>query len=458
MTGNNNSWQQAVAWIEAEMGGVVLNARPQGRWRTAWFFDLQRGGQKIPLYFRGLRPGMGRSSAPLRLEMAVLQILERHGLPVPHVYGLCPEPPGIVMDCRSGRPNLATADSQQEREAVLDQYVDALVTLHAIDPEEFVGIGMQLPQNSDALCLGDLASWESNYRRNKNRPQPAIEFALCWLKQNIPAGRTRTACLHADAGQFIFDQGELTALLDFELCYLGDPAADLAGLRTRDISEPLGSLDRAYRRYREKTGEMIDPAVVDYHTVRFALMTPMATAHVCAQPPAGINLPQYLGWYLVYTRIALELIATAQGVSLQEPELPAATASRYSPSLQALSSQLETVLTAASDDPNLHYELDTAKRLVVQLQRVDSMGAALDTEDWRELVAVLGCEPGDWQAADLALEQLAVEPGSQSNADLLRYFYRHTVRQLHTLGPALRELEGSQLQALATDRPVGDSA
>ena len=37
MTDNKNSWQQAVAWIEAEMGGVVLNAKPQGRWRSAWF-------------------------------------------------------------------------------------------------------------------------------------------------------------------------------------------------------------------------------------------------------------------------------------------------------------------------------------------------------------------------------------------------------------------------------------
>lgn len=456
MTGNKNSWQQAVAWIEAEMGGVVVNARPQGRWRSAWFFELERGEHSLPLYFRGLRPGMGKSSAPLRLEMGVLQILERHGLPVPHVYGLCPEPLGMVMDCRSGRPNLATADSQQEREAVLDQYIDALVTMHAIDPEEFVAIGMRRPQDSDALCLGDLASWEANYRHNKNRPQPAIELALRWLKQNKPAGRTRTACLHADAGQFIFDQGELTALLDFELSYLGDPAADLAGLRTRDISEPLGDLDRAYRRYREQTGEVIDPAVVDYHTIRFALMTPMATAHVCAQPPPGINLPQYLGWYLVYTRIVLELIATAQGVSLQTPELPVATLSRYSPSLQSLSSLLENLL-AASDDPTLHYELDTATRMVSQLQRVDSMGAALDAEDWLELVAILGSEPQDWQAADLALEQLAVEPGSQNNVDLLRYLYRHTVRQLHTLGPALRELEGSQLQALASDKPVGDS-
>lgn len=455
MTDNDDSWQRAVAWIEAEMGGVVHNARAQGRWRQAWFFDLQRGEQSMPLYFRGLRPGMGNSSAPLRREMNVLQILERHGLPVPHVYGLCPEPPGMVMDCRRGRPNLATADSQQEREAVLDQYVDALVTMHAIDPEEFVAIGMQRPQDSDALCPGDLASWEANYRRHKNRPEPAIEFALCWLKHNIPAGRTRTVCLHADAGQFIFDRGELTALLDFELCYLGDPAADLAGLRTRDISEPLGSLDRAYRRYRQQTGEVIDPAVIDYHTIRFALMTPMATAHVCAQPPSGLNLPQYIGWYLVYTRIALELIAAARGLSLQQPDLPAATVSRYSPSLQCLSSQLE-IAHAASDDSDLRYQLDVAKRVAQQLQRVDSMGAALDAEDWRELVTVLGFEPRDWQAADLALEQLAVAPDAQNNTDLLRYLYRHSVRQLHTLGPALRELEGSQLQVLATDKAAGD--
>lgn len=438
-------WQQAAAWVEGELNGTVANVRPQGRWRNAWFFDLQRGDETLAMYFRGLRPGMGTSSKLIQLEADILTVLERHGLPVPHVYGVCPEPSGFVMECKPGRANLDTAESQQEREAVLDQYVDALVAMHAIDIEEFVAIGLQKPKDDAALSVGDLPIWEGMFRHNKKRPEAAIEFCLRWLKANSPADRSQCVFLHADAGQFIFQDSELTALLDFELSYLGDPAADLAGLRTRDISEPLGDLSRAYRRYEDKTGTTIDSRVVDFHTAKFALVTPLATAHVCAEPPPRLNLPQYLGWYLVYTKITLELIAGLEGVSLAAPAIPEAAPSRHAPSLQALSSLVDGML-ADSEDKVLSYELDTAARLVTQLERIDTMGEAMDGEDWNERVALLGSEPLSWRASEEALEQLVLNAGPERNADLLQYLYSHTLRQLALLGPALREMEGSELQ------------
>ena len=443
--GQDHEWQQAASWIEASLGGKVANARPQGRWRTAMFFDLHKDGSTLPLYFRGLRPGMGTSSALIQLEADILIILERHGLTVPHVHGVCPQPPGIVMDCLPGRPNLATASDEAEREAVLDQYVDALVTMHSIDTAEFEAIGMKPLAGADQLALGDLAVWEGTFRHQKARPEPAIEFALGWLKANKPAKRERCVFLHADAGQFIFDQGQLTALLDFELAYLGDPAADLAGLRTRDISEPLGDLSRAYRRYETSTGEKIDSAVVDYHTIRFALVTPLATAHVCAKPPPRLNLPQYLGWYLVYTRISLELIAGLEGVTLDAPSIPEPVVSRQAASWQTLHSILAG-LQEEREDKLLRYELDTATRLVTQLERADQFGHSMDEEDWQERVALLGSEPASWSESEQALEDFVLQAGPERSAEILNYLYRHTVRELALLGPALREMEHSRLQ------------
>ena len=49
-------------FVEGELGGTVANARPQGRWRSAMFFDLQRGDETLPMYFRGHRPGLGPAS------------------------------------------------------------------------------------------------------------------------------------------------------------------------------------------------------------------------------------------------------------------------------------------------------------------------------------------------------------------------------------------------------------
>src|SRR5262245_25994376 len=115
-------WQQAFAWIEREVGGAIVAAERQPRWRPAWFLDLVRRGETLPLYFRGDRGAADHGVYPLEHELRILQVLERHAIPVPHVYGFCPEPRGIVMQRSPGRANLATAESEAERRQVLDDY------------------------------------------------------------------------------------------------------------------------------------------------------------------------------------------------------------------------------------------------------------------------------------------------------------------------------------------------
>jgi len=441
------SWSRAIAWIESQLGGKVVHSRSQGRWRAAWYFELERNGETLPMYFRGHRPGIGTSLYPLEQEMNIFRILESHDLPVPHMYGLCPDPEGIVMERSPGRPNLALADSQSERESVLDQYVDALVVMHGIDPQEFEAIGMSRPRGPEGLAFGDLALWEASYRKQKCRPEPLIEFVTRWLKQNVPIGRSKVSFLHADAGQFIFENGKLTALLDFELSYLGDPAADLAGLRTRDISEPLGDLRRAYRRYEQKTGSEIDLRVVDYHTIRFSLMTPMSTARVCAAPPPRLNLPQYLGWYLVYGRLPVELIAKLEGVELETPVVPDPVSVRYDSGHAVLTSILDGLMESAKDAA-VRYELDTAMRIATHLKHIQEMGQSVAEDDMTDVTKVLGYRPRNWQEADAQLEELILSAPAERNEDILRYLYKHTVRQQALLGSALREMEGAVLQTL----------
>ena len=112
--------QRAQSWIETELGGRVVGAERQPRWRPAWFFDLERGSERLPLYFRGERGEADHGVYTLEHEMRVLQVLEGQGIPVPHVYGFCPDPRGIVMERSAGRANLASAESEAERSAVLD--------------------------------------------------------------------------------------------------------------------------------------------------------------------------------------------------------------------------------------------------------------------------------------------------------------------------------------------------
>jgi aminoglycoside phosphotransferase len=435
-------WQRAFDAVERLVGGRLVGAEALPRWRPAWNLEVERDGERVPVHFRGERPEARPGGLySLERELGVLRVLEAHGIPVPHVYGGCEDPPGIVMERCPGRANLATARDEAERRAVLGHYVDLLVRMHAIPVAAFEPLGMRSPQGAEALGLGDLPVWERGYRRGKRRPEPLIEFALGWLRRNVPRQRRVARFIAGDAGQFVFEDGRVTGVLDLELACLGDPLSDLAALRCRDVSEPLGDLSRAYHRYAERSGEPVDPAVVDYHTARFALCTPLAVANLCAAPFPGFNLAQYLGWYLVFGRIAVEVIASRLGVALEPPALPEPAPSRHAAALDALVGQL-----GAEPQERRPYATDVALRLAQYAREADARGAPLEREGLEELAALLGRRPGSWAEADAALEAFVLAAGPERDAEIARALYRRGLRHEALLAPAMRELAGASLQ------------
>jgi hypothetical protein len=427
-------WRRAFDWIESQLGGRVVRARRQARWRPAWYLDLECDGEIVPLYFRGDRGRSQRGVYPLEHELAVLQILEKHGIPVPHVYGLCPDPRGIVMRRVPGRGNLATADGQAEREAVLDHYMELLARMHAIDLAAFDSLGLTRPATPEALGLGDLPEWEAAFRRSKSRPEPLIEFTIRWVRRHVPRGRTRASFVCSDAGQFLFDRGRVTAVIDLELAHLGDPALDLGSLRARDLSEPLGDLSRALRLYEGLT-EPVARHVLHFHTARFALMTPLACAPLVARPVKGLDRSQYLSWYLVYGRAAVEVIAQSLGLALEAPALPAAEPAPGG--------------TVAPDPTDFEtYQADARTRWAGVERRSRELGPGLEADDLDDVARILGRRPASRAEADAALEPLVMEAGPERDGELAAYFHRRSLRDETLVGPALRELVDVRVQAI----------
>jgi hypothetical protein len=289
--------------------------------------------------------------------------------------------------------------------------------------------------------LGDFGRWEGRYRARKRGPEPLIEFGIRWIRRNLPP-RTQLACLHADAGNFLFEGSRVTALVDFELACIGDPMADLAALRARDLSERLGDLPVGLRHYERLTGRSIDPSVLDFYTIRFCLQTPMAVAAIVRDRPVGTNLAQFLGWYLVYGRVPVELIARRAGVVVEPPTLPDPRPTRRSSAYGFLVEVLGGAGRGAS------YEADVALRVAQYLRRADEYGAALDADDLDDVAELLGRRPADVREADAALEDLVLGASPDLDGPLARYFVRRCLREEALLSPAMRELEGARVQLL----------
>ena len=57
--GLDAAWRRAFAEVERMVGGRVVAAKRQARWRPAWFLDVDCGGETRKVYFRGDR-GVGQ--------------------------------------------------------------------------------------------------------------------------------------------------------------------------------------------------------------------------------------------------------------------------------------------------------------------------------------------------------------------------------------------------------------
>jgi aminoglycoside phosphotransferase (APT) family kinase protein len=443
----SDKWRHAFDWVEECVGGTIIGAERQARWRPAWFLtvELANGTGQRELYFRGERGEVENSFAALEQEAAVLQQLEADGIPVPHVFGLCPKPGGIVMARDRGRANLATADSDEQRHAVLADYIDVLVKMHGLDTAPYQALGLSTCKDEESLGLGDFHSWVSSFRARKTRPEPCIEFLIGWILRNVPTDRTRSSFLCADSGQFLYEGERVTSIIDLELAYVGDPAADLGALRCRDLSEPLGDIQAAIDRYAAKSKTSVPRSVLDFHTVRFAACTPLAVAPMVAQALPGLDYIQYLIWYVVYSRTPLEVIAAAREIPLEDITPPSAQANRSSPAYESLRLMLAD---KPKDEGEFQtYQRETSLRVAEYLARVDQFAAGFEDANRNDLKALLGKVPSDPLEADAALEKFVTEAGDQDEIRLIQILHRRLQREEFLLEPVMREFSGARMQA-----------
>jgi aminoglycoside phosphotransferase (APT) family kinase protein len=425
-----------LGWVEHHVGGRVHAIERQGRWRPAWYVDVERDGAAVRLYVRGSRGPEFRGTEMLDHEYRIMRVLESEGIPVPHLYGMMDDPAAIVMECAPGRESLATAEDDEERRSVLDHYIDVLIAMHSIDVRRFEAAGVEIPKDAESIALALIREHEPRFRAKQRRPEPMLDFIVRWVHRNAPTDRFQPAFVHGDSGQFLFDRGRVTAVLDFELAQVNDPLLDLASLRTRDLSEPLGDLTRALRRYAALTDVEIDRAALDYHTVQWAIVTPLGVAPVVHDPPPGLDPIVYREWYLSTSRVCIEVIADRLGMALPPLDAPPSRPTQRTPLYESLLATLGELPTPSEYET---YRVQTASQLTRYLARDDDLGPALRDDEAEETSALLGrTVRADDLRSDATEQMLAdvvndADPGQ--DPELAAFFHRRLMRDWLVIAP-----------------------
>ncbi|BBZ20744.1 phosphotransferase [Mycolicibacterium gadium] len=420
-----------VEWISA-MVGPIRSIERQQRWRPAWFVTAERNSQPVRLYVRGNREGFGFASVDA--EAAILREMESHGIPVPHIHGVIADGAAVVMDWLPGEADLGSAADASEIDAVMDDYVDALVRAHRIDPAAFTDIGLRVPTGAHAIALDYFETFVDRYRSFKQRPEPLLEFAIGWLRRNPPTHRSTPQFVLGDTGQFMFADERITGLLDVELAHIGDISHDLAGLRLRNVTEPMGDLGRVLRRYAEVSGEPLDLRSIEFHTAKFALCTPLGVALVLHMDLPLTDIVQYIEWFHQLSLHAIESIARLSDVELAPVSLPEPVRSSYDGVIGGLATMVESL----DADPGIaEYQRGAVAKVARFCHRVSEFGAAIDRADLADIEATLELESTDRRAADEALETFILHAGPERDAELIPLLHRRVMRQLLLLEPLL---------------------
>jgi aminoglycoside phosphotransferase (APT) family kinase protein len=192
-------------------------------------------------------------------EHRLLTALWPTPVPVPRPLGLCSDPsvngaPFYVMEYVEGHilRNAADVESSfpiSRRAAVSDHMADTLALVHRVDID---AVGLGDLARREAYIARQVRRWTEQYRNSTLEPAVAgartdgvkatddlVARVGAELSERIPPQET-TTIVHGDYrldNVVLGENGQVLAILDWELCTLGDPLADL-GLLLVYWSEP----------------------------------------------------------------------------------------------------------------------------------------------------------------------------------------------------------------------------
>jgi aminoglycoside phosphotransferase (APT) family kinase protein len=236
---------QLSSWLSHEIGAPVsiegLERTTAGFSRENWTFEAAWNDEKRSLIAR--RDPVGSVLDTERaVEMAVLRALEHTDVGTPRLLwadleGRRCDRPCLVMERVDGVCDSFALRNDRpidERAELARRIYDRLARIHLVDWRA-LGLADVMHDPGSGAAVAALAHWTSQLRRVQVAPEPELAYAISWLGEHAPANDIVTL-VHGDfkPGNVLIQEGDVSAVLDWETAHLGDPHEDLGW-----VSNPL---------------------------------------------------------------------------------------------------------------------------------------------------------------------------------------------------------------------------
>ena len=431
-------------WVEAETHGktVEWSVISGGNRCLSWAVDSRRAdGSEEKLYLR-YQPPRPPSVEPYTVprEAAIYQIIDGTDVPAPRTIAIHPDLPAILTERVPGRADFRRLENPAEKMAIAGDFIAALCKLHALKAD----LSAIMPQGAETIedCVrAEIAIWRAMYEETGRR-DALIEFALFWLSGNVPETGLPPVLVHGDAGQgnFLFENGRMTALLDWELAHPGDPMEDLAWFSMRSVMEPVPDFAACIENYDRMSAHRVDRRRVEYHRVFVSTRVIIIRHRNVTGEPGNSIVSRALN-----RRLLVDALADATGVQLPVQVPVEASATPQTGLYDHVLNDLQESSAAHDVGWQFASAAKNAAKVLKYLREVDRLGPALAEADRRSKQDLLG-EAGDGD--EIALCN-AIESGRVTFESALGFFAGLVAREAQLAALASGGLANRKFPELA---------
>ena len=246
--------------------------------RETWRFTLnerQAGQDRVHALILRRDPDTSLIDTQRRVEVTALRAFENSNVPVPRTWWLEEDPAALghpffvmqaVTGCEAGPLKLMAPPYAEHHARIAQQKWTLLGHIAGHDPAALAGVTPAV--DVDTAWRHELDHWGQVIERQARAPQPIAQAALRWLRAHPPPPAQRLSVVHGDyrtGNLLVAPDGQIRAVLDWELAHTGDPLEDLAWSFNRvwcfqrdDRVGGLASRQQAIAWWRAASGLQVD--------------------------------------------------------------------------------------------------------------------------------------------------------------------------------------------------------
>lgn len=441
---------ELIAWIASVTDAVKVRTerRSGGASRAGYAVDIERADATTDELWLRIDTGYGPQSSTVytvRREGAVYRALRDSAVRVARLIAIHPARDAFLAERLTGRNWFSEIQDPVEQVTTAREFMQQLAALHAIDVTTLDLPELGAPTTPSRHVRDELDIWHAQYRETA-ADDPVLSLAFAWLAAKLPPdGEWPVVLVQGDTGpgNFMYQDGRVIAVMDWEMAHWGDIHDDFGWLCVRDVQERFTHLPDRFRDYEQFGGRALDIDRLRYFRVLAQTRCAVGTRRGLLARDSRGEIANHLIYSTLHLRLladalaeAIGLPATGDGGHVVHALLPPGDNGWL---FDVALDDLRTVVVPALTPGFVLQRTKGLARLVKYLRSADRLGPTIAAAERDELAVLLGTPIDDLGHArrDLCAR---LESGTIDHAAVAAYCLRHTARTTEVARDAMGSL------------------